>query len=411
MNHETQVRIMKELLRQLDEKVNVDAGVQYRNPTSSYTCPDLAKREWETFFQAHPQMIGMSADLPKPGSYLTVDDFGVPVLATRDGEGRFRAFVNACRHRGARVASEERGTSKHFMCPFHNWTYTNAGELVGISRERDFGKVDRSCNGLVELPAEERYGLLFVHPQVGGVLDVEKLLGELAPEFESWGVGDFTNMGVSVLEMDLNWKLATDTFGETYHFARLHKNTLAHIFHGDALSYEPYGRNHRFVFPSKGIDSMRKRPEDEWLLPRAATVLYWLFPNIQLVMGIDTRTLVRIYPDPEHTGRSKTLVSHYTSRAAIEAIENQQGSVIDETNVYSPEARDGTAIFSHKAGMEVFVSTVEHEDYAMGVMAQKAAESGRLEHLVFGRNEPALHHFHNTFRAELGMPPLEQIPA
>ena len=27
--------------------------------------------------------------------------------------------------------------------------------------------------------------------------------------------------------MKLNWKLATDTFGETYHFKRLQKDTLA----------------------------------------------------------------------------------------------------------------------------------------------------------------------------------------
>jgi hypothetical protein len=37
------------------------------------------------------------------------------------------------------------------------------------------------------------------------------------------------------------------------------------------------------------------------------------------------------------------------------------------------------------------------------------AESGTLEHLIFGRNEPALHHYHNTFREALNLPPLERV--
>jgi hypothetical protein len=56
--------------------------------------------------------------------------------------------------------------------------------------------------------------------------------------------------------------------------------------------------------------------------------------------------------------------------------------------------------------MEVLYSTVELEDYAMGEMQQQAAESGMLDELVFGRNEPALHHFHRSFRDTLGQPPL-----
>jgi hypothetical protein len=104
MKRETELSILKELMLQLDEKRNVDAGVLLRNPTSVYTCPEIAARERELLFRRHPQLIALSGSLPKPGSYLTVDDFGVPVLATRDAEGRFRAFVNACRHRGARLA-------------------------------------------------------------------------------------------------------------------------------------------------------------------------------------------------------------------------------------------------------------------------------------------------------------------
>jgi hypothetical protein len=35
--------------------------------------------------------------------------------------------------------------------------------------------------------------------------------------------------------------------------------------------------------------------------------------------------------------------------------------------------------------------------------------SGAQEYLTFGRNEPALHHYHNTDREALDMPPLERI--
>ena len=93
-----------------------------------------------------------------------MSDLGVPVLATRDGEGRFRAFVNACRHRGTAVEERDKGKTRRFTCSFHGWTYSIAGALVGLPRSDHFGPVDLACHGLIELPAEERHGLLFVHP-------------------------------------------------------------------------------------------------------------------------------------------------------------------------------------------------------------------------------------------------------
>ena len=68
-------------------------------------CPQLAEQEWAERFQNHTQLIGLSGDLPKANSYFTVDDFGVPVLAKRDSQGRFRAYLNACRHRGVRLTT------------------------------------------------------------------------------------------------------------------------------------------------------------------------------------------------------------------------------------------------------------------------------------------------------------------
>ncbi len=410
MKRETELELLSELLGQLEAGRNVDAGVRYRVPTDAYVDPDLARREWHTFFQNHPQLIGLSGDLPEPGSFFTADSFGTPVLATRDDAGRFRAFVNACRHRGVRVANDERGSRRRFMCPFHNWTYGNDGALVGIPREHDFGPVDRTCHGLIELPADERHGMLWVHPQPDGHLDVNDLLGELADEIAEWRAGDLVYLGESVIEKRLNWKLANDTFGETYHFGRLHKNTLGQLFHGDALAYRVFGRNHRFVFASRAIDKLRELPEEAWSIDGTANVLYYLFPNIQFNVGRDSVSLIKIYPDPEDPNRSVTRIGHYFSRDAIAAAESSE-QLITAENVYEFESRAEATAFTLEASMEVFDSTIEQEDYLMGETTQQAARNGLLKHLNFGRNEPALHHYHNTFREALNLPPLEPIDA
>ena len=411
MKREVELGILDELLAQLDEGRNVDAGVMYRNPTASYTCRDVAKREQEVFFRDHPQLIALSGSLPEPGSYLTVEDFGVPVLATRDSSGRFRAFVNACRHRGARVA-EGAGKSAAFMCPFHNWVYSHEGELKAIPLQDHVGAIDKKCHGLIELPAVEEGGLLWVHPRADGRIDLDQQLGSLGAEIASWGFGDFVHKGETVIEGRLNWKLANDTFGETYHFSRLHKNTLGQLFHGDALSYEEFGRNHRFVIATKMIDALRTRPRDEWSLRETTNPLYYLFPNIQLSFAAGTVNVIKMYPHPEHPddpSRSLTRVLHYFTQELIDQVE--QASADELRKAENPYERDGeTPPIPTLSGLtEIFASTIEQEDYLMGAHQQRTAESGQVDHLIFGRNEPALHHYHTHFRDALGMEPLERI--
>ncbi|MCR9278191.1 MAG: aromatic ring-hydroxylating dioxygenase subunit alpha [Pseudomonadaceae bacterium] len=407
MDRALQIDILKELMEQLDSGRNIDAGAQYRMATDVYTSPDIAEREWETLFRNHPQVIGATSDLPEPGSYLTINDFGTPVLATRDKNGDFHAFVNACRHRGAQVASEPRGRRNVFTCPFHAWSYANSGELIAITDEQDFGALDKSCNGLIRLPAEEKAGLLWVHPQPDGELDVAALLGsELLAELEAWNETEFAHGADKTIEMDLNWKLASDTFGETYHFAKLHKDTLAKLYSGNNLHLKEFGRHHRFVTASRQIAELRDQPEDSWDYGVGiAFTLYYLFPNTIVIHGGNS-TLLRFYPDPGNPGRSITRVSIHAPAHALEHEKNLDASQISSESVYDAGSADIGAI----AGvLEVFSSTVEHEDYVMGEMQQRSAESGALTHVTFGRNEPALHHLHTSFREALDLPPLEEV--
>lgn len=388
MKHAVQVEVLRELMQQLDEGVNADAGGVRAVPADTYTCPDLAKKEWAAFFRGHPQVVGMSGDLPEPGSFITSEDFGVPILVTRDRSGQARAFLNSCRHRGPMVEQARRGQKSRFSCPFHAWTYDSAGALVGVPMEAHFGAIDRTCLGLVELPCAEHLGFLLVHPDPKGVIDAEALFQGVAEDFESWRWDGYVLGLEQTLDMRLNWKLATDTFGETYHFKRLHKDTLAANFHGDVLSYRSYDRNHRMILCLKAIDELRGRPESEWRIEDGGFPVYFLFPNVIINVGNRRIAVVRVYPDPNDPGRSISQIGYYFA---------------PEVLAESPEFAIG---FS-----EAFTRVVAAEDYATGVTTQRALASGLQSQLLFGRNEPPLHHYHNTFRRALGMEPLPFLEA
>jgi phenylpropionate dioxygenase-like ring-hydroxylating dioxygenase large terminal subunit len=387
MQHEEQVRVIRGLMAHLDRGTNVDAGVIRRIEVADYTSRERAAQEWQALFRDHPQVIGMSGDLPRPGAFLTTDDFGTPILATRDAEGRLRAFANVCRHRGTIVETEPRGQKSRFTCPFHAWTYDNTGALIGLPKGEHFGAVDKACLGLVELPSEERHGFLFVHPRPGGDLDAASLLAGLDREFETWGFQDLVPIGGDTYETAMNWKLAIDTFGETYHFEKLHRDTLAPIFHGNVQLYDTYGRNHRMTLCVRSIDQMRHMPEEDWHVTMGAFPVYYLFPNIQVNIGARSIILVRVYPVAGDPGRSLSRVSFYARPEAIEA---------------DPE---GVAHVPNG-----FARIIRDEDYVAAASSHLGAASGQISHFLFGRNEPALHHYHATYREALGLPPLEIVP-
>jgi len=386
MHREEQIRLLKQLMRHRDEDTNVDAGGQRLNPTDVYRSPEIAAQEWARFFQGHPQLLGLSGDLPKTGSFVTSRDFGGPVLATRDSDGRFRAFANTCRHRGVVLEDRDRGEAERFVCPFHAWTYSNKGELVGIPKSDHFGPVDKSCHGLIELPAAELHGFLFVHPDPDGEIDEADVLGGLSDEFASWDFSKMVHTGTDTYDMRLNWKLAIDTFGETYHFGALHKNTLAQNFYGNAQCYDTFGRNHRMILCLKSLDDLRGKPEYDWHITDGGFPVYYLFPNVQVNVGAAGVVLVRTYPDRENPGRSISRVTFYSTEASL---------------------RDGPDLALNRT--KIFGDIIRDEDYAVAEGSQLSAEAGLQEHVIFGRNEPALHHYHNTYRAELGMEPLPLI--
>ena len=257
-----QIGLAKGLMNHLDSKTNVDAGGIMKTPAETYTCEDRFKMEWDTFFLNHPQIIGMSGDLPKNDTFVTTQDFGIPILATRNSKGEFKAYANVCSHRGVIVEGERKGEKSKFSCPFHGWTFNNEGSLIGYPKGDHFGEIDKSCYGLKPLPCIEKYGFLWVHPSEEGEINLNDLLGsKLIKEFESWNFEKLLFTNEEEYVTDMNWKLAIDTFGETYHFSVLHKDSLFENFHGNCQMFDSFKRNGRLILCKREIDEMRKLPE------------------------------------------------------------------------------------------------------------------------------------------------------
>ena len=99
--HELIVSMAKRLLEYDEAGITASADEPYRNATETYTDLDLFDLEMEKIFKKYPQLVCFSSDMPKPGDFRTFNDLGVPILITRDSNGKVNAFLNTCSHRGA----------------------------------------------------------------------------------------------------------------------------------------------------------------------------------------------------------------------------------------------------------------------------------------------------------------------
>src|SRR5207245_10454969 len=66
------------------------------------------------------------------------------LLFIRGKDHEVRGFYNVCRHRGTRIVGEMEGSKLgSLVCPYHAWTYSTEGKLVGAphtERLVDFSK-------------------------------------------------------------------------------------------------------------------------------------------------------------------------------------------------------------------------------------------------------------------------------
>ena len=365
------VALTKRLLAHVENGTTDHANGVFREPVANYTDPVKWEREREILFRKSPLLLGLSGDLPEPGSYRSLTICDVPILLIRGEDGVARSFINVCRHRGAPIVDDERGRQRRYTCVYHAWTYDTGGCLVGLPSADAFDGIDRGEYGLRQLPLEERHGMLWGILTPGVDLDVADWLGEeLDREFAAFDFGScewFVSYSIDAA----NWKLAMDTYFEAYHFSSLHRNTINLITYSDVIAFDEFQQHQRNGFPRRNVLELREIPETEWDPLSFMSSIYKVFPNVAVTVAPEAVLISQVLPGPT-VETSITIQSTY-SRTPIEG---------DERRV----ELDKRAKFIRDVILE--------EDYFLNHKIGAGLSSRANDALTFGRNEPGLHHYH-----------------
>jgi phenylpropionate dioxygenase-like ring-hydroxylating dioxygenase large terminal subunit len=383
MNRQKQIGLLKRLLHYVETRTTCLADAPWGNDVSVYTDPKHFAREQEILFRQYPILMGFASTWAAPGAYRTDDYAGVPILIVRGGDNKLRAFLNVCRHRGAKIA-DGCGEARVFSCPYHAWTYDLSGRVTGIPDERSFPGIRPERSSLTELPLCEKHGLVWVIPtpsaDASSGFDIDPWLGGLGGELASFGFDTWAFYDRRVIPEAMNWKLLVDTFHEGYHIGFLHRESLKSILHGNIADFEAFGLNHRLTFPRKKLERLKTEPEESWDLMWNTTLIYALFPNTILMVQGDHVELSRIFPRDGRADRAVMELALYVPRAPA-----------------TPDER------THwDKNMQLVLDVVTGEDFPAGRSIQIGLTSGAQRQTVYGRNEPAMIHYHRSLRSALG---------
>ncbi|MDP4712744.1 MAG: aromatic ring-hydroxylating dioxygenase subunit alpha [Ilumatobacteraceae bacterium] len=348
-------------------------------PASNYFDPERWQREVDMIFKRVPLLLAMTAEIKEVNTYKAIDVVGMPVLISRGADGIARAFVNMCSHRGAQLVDPGVGTARRFACPYHNWTYNQEGDLVGVFKQDDFGQLDTSCLGLTQLPIAERAGLIWVTLSPDSKLDFDAFFAGYDEMLEFCDFASMNHFGTRILAGP-NWKISFDGYVDFYHLPILHKNTFGPDMSPDAL-FHRVGPHQRVTGPRGNWAKLEGRPTSEWPDSVLTGGVWSVFPHGSIagfeIEGHKIYQVARVFP----------------------------GATADESVTYldfiSTAPKTDEFIAAANKQIAFLENVVRDEDYATGLKIQRTVKTGAKKVLHFGRNEGGAQYVHGWLDALL----------
>ena len=351
------------------------------NPVEHYTSASQLDKEMRVLFRDFPIIVAHSSQLDSAGQYITHNDTGVPLLVTRNRDRQIKAFINVCRHRGARVANEPCGKANTFACPYHSWTYDLNGALRGLPHADNFGTIDRASHGLVEVPAFERFGLVWVRPSapktsqqtsqqttssVTTQLDIDGWLAPMAEQLQSLDLASHSLFKSWSIERDMSWRIALEGFQESYHFCSAHKHTACSTYLDNQSVFLDKYPHVRHAVPLARAAELGTVPNEEWDYRSNFMTQNYLFPCNFVQVMTDHVYIHSIFP-------------------------KGPGRCVFQCLMLIPEPAQTAKAERYWAANYEVVRTVFDEDFAIGEGIQQGFAAGVNDNFLFGRYEAGLH--------------------
>ncbi len=200
---------------------------------SLYTDPEIFEQELERIWYRTWVYVGHVSEVREPNDYVLKSIGPQPVIMTRDRENQIHLLLNRCSHRANLVCDAPRGNSSAFRCPYHGWTFSNTGKLLGypfnsgyggtgLKAELPLGRVPRidSYRGFVFGSfAEEGLSLT---EYLGGAADAFDRLARLSPQREVELTAGWVQHRVKA-----NWKMLLENETDGYHPQFVHASIFS----------------------------------------------------------------------------------------------------------------------------------------------------------------------------------------
>lgn len=199
-----------------------------------YTDPELFDLEIKKIFEKTWIWVAHESEFPKAGSFKTTYVGTQPVIVARDRKGNINTLLNRCRHRGASVCEQKKGTTNGFTCPYHAWSYSLDGQLRGIPYPDGYeGVIEKESIQLRRLRTEAYRGMIFATFN-DDAEPLEEFLGEGVKKFvdhfiKQGGGYPIKVLGTHQFRFPGNWKIQLENTTDGYHFPIVHRSWMSSV--------------------------------------------------------------------------------------------------------------------------------------------------------------------------------------
>ena len=214
------------------------------------------------------QMACREDDIPEVGDYILYQIAHLEFIVVRSAENEFKAFPNACPHRGRRICERDGKQAGVFRCPFHGWSWGIDGKMKELTCEWDFPDVRQHEGNLTEAKVATWGGFVFINPDSDAISFEDYAGPEMLDHYAKANLGGRYKMAHVGKVVKANWKLMQEAFLEAYHSIATHPQLL--LQGGDLAEtrYDVFGNWGRLGH----INVSGSSPQRGILLPKERTL-------------------------------------------------------------------------------------------------------------------------------------------